>query len=422
MYQGSDRHVPLQEREIKKMSILYGDGIHDDYPAIQEMLDCGGEVILPDPESGYTISQTLVIPSECRLTLPPFALIRLMDGMNCPMIRNRWNTERGHASHSVFKGPLWNYCRTVSVLRKDRCRDFEIRGGVWDFNNMNQKPNPIRTGDFGGHYTGFGMQFFNASRFKISALTLKDPVTYGMNFDLSSDFEVSDIVFDYNHGNPAPINMDGIHLNGNCSGAVLRNLSGACYDDTVALNAAEGISGPITHVTVDGISAEGSHSAVRLLVVDETISDIEIANVRGSFYQYCVGFTKYYDKKDSRGRIERVVVRNADVLKCQRVEGYPFPDPFVFPVFFFQSGVTVENVSFSSITRRESAVPADTFLIEDGARVDGLSLICVSDEGAETNPGVLLSGGRNVSNLNTREVLLHGLPVNTHSLMEGYTT
>ena len=31
--------------------ILYGDGIHDDYPAIQEMIDSGAcEVSLPVPE------------------------------------------------------------------------------------------------------------------------------------------------------------------------------------------------------------------------------------------------------------------------------------------------------------------------------------------------------------------------------------
>lgn len=41
---------------------LYGDGIHDDYPAMQEMLDslvC--EVVLPAPKKCYTISKTLKI-------------------------------------------------------------------------------------------------------------------------------------------------------------------------------------------------------------------------------------------------------------------------------------------------------------------------------------------------------------------------
>lgn len=44
------------------MYTLYGDGIHDDYPAIQEMLDSGtSEVTLPAPEKNYLISKTLKI-------------------------------------------------------------------------------------------------------------------------------------------------------------------------------------------------------------------------------------------------------------------------------------------------------------------------------------------------------------------------
>lgn len=65
------------------MNKLFGDGIHDDYPAIQEMIDSGAhEVILPDPQECYLISKTLVLPSDFRLVLPRFAEIRLMDQAN----------------------------------------------------------------------------------------------------------------------------------------------------------------------------------------------------------------------------------------------------------------------------------------------------------------------------------------------------
>ena len=69
---------------------LYGDGIHDDFPAIQEMLDSGScEVILPAPAKNYLITQTLVLSSNTRLVLPRFATIRLADGANCPMVMTR---------------------------------------------------------------------------------------------------------------------------------------------------------------------------------------------------------------------------------------------------------------------------------------------------------------------------------------------
>ena len=39
--------------------ILYGDGIHDDYPAIQEMIDSGVcEVSLPAPKQKYIITKS----------------------------------------------------------------------------------------------------------------------------------------------------------------------------------------------------------------------------------------------------------------------------------------------------------------------------------------------------------------------------
>ena len=72
------------------MHTLWGDGIHDDYPAIQEMLDGGMcEVTLPAPKVCYLISKTLEIPSYTRLVLPRYAEIKLADGANCPMIANK---------------------------------------------------------------------------------------------------------------------------------------------------------------------------------------------------------------------------------------------------------------------------------------------------------------------------------------------
>ena len=70
--------------------ILYGDGIHDDYPAIQEMIDNGGcEVCLPVPENKYLITKPIEIPSNFRLKLPRYAEIMLADGANCFMLKNK---------------------------------------------------------------------------------------------------------------------------------------------------------------------------------------------------------------------------------------------------------------------------------------------------------------------------------------------
>ena len=53
------------------MSCLFGDGVHDDDPAIREKTDKGGgEVVLPAPEKYYMISQILVSSFEFQTCAP----------------------------------------------------------------------------------------------------------------------------------------------------------------------------------------------------------------------------------------------------------------------------------------------------------------------------------------------------------------
>ena len=71
------------------MKKLFGDGIHDDTEAIQELLDMGGDVALPNPENFYLISRTLEIGANTKFILPRFAEIRLAKGSNCMMLKNK---------------------------------------------------------------------------------------------------------------------------------------------------------------------------------------------------------------------------------------------------------------------------------------------------------------------------------------------
>ena len=92
---------------------LYGDGIHDDTPAIQEMLDsriC--EVLLPAPKDHYCISKTLRIHSNQTLKLPETARVRLLPMSDCYMLTN---AERD-------------------------AHDIVICGGIWDMDNLSQSP------------------------------------------------------------------------------------------------------------------------------------------------------------------------------------------------------------------------------------------------------------------------------------------
>ena len=353
-------------------NILYGDGINDDYYAIQEMIDSGVcEVVLPPPKKNYLISRTLILPSNCKLVLPRFAEIKLADGANCHMVRNKLvpdYAERLADDLTELCKHLWYYVNEYSP--EAITENIEISGGIWNFNNMNQLPNPERTEGFGPYgYTGEGMLFYGVKNLKLSNMTLKDPVHWGTSFDRVSYFTIENIIFDYNLGNPMAINMDGVHLNGNCHFGVIRNLKGACYDDLVALNAHEGSRGPITNIEIDGLFAERCHSAVRLLTVADNIENIHITNVYGTYYQYCVGLTKYYPG-ETTGVFDGVSIEHVYASKALRDGIYPNPNAKIFPFIYIADKIRAGNLKVSDLYRKEYNIPVETIYIGNQAVID----------------------------------------------------
>lgn len=367
---------------------LYGDGIHDDTAAIQEMIDSGAcEVSLPAPEKCYLISKPLVIPSNFKLKLPRYAEIKLADGSNCFMLQNK-TVEKPAKRLREFLTPeekqFWRFCDLLSPEKEDTCHDFEIEGGIWNFNNMNQLPNPIYTRDFkGGDYLGHVMFFYNVKNFRISNLTVKDPANYAVMIDTGSYFTIENIVFDFNFGNPIASNMDGIHLDGNCHYGVIRNLQGACYDDLVALNAHEGSGGDITNIQIDGVFAENCHSAVRLLTVNHKIEHITISNVFGTYYQYCIGFTKFYPGEVT-GCFDAISLNNIHASKSERlpIQEVHMGDVkwYHFPFIWFQANTVSKKISIEHLHRRESVNNVDTVRVEKNSVVDSLVLHDVTVE------------------------------------------
>ena len=362
------------------MYTLYGDGIHDDYPAIQEMIDCGlCEVTLPQPKKKYLISNTLILPSNFKLILPRYANIQLMPNSNCIMLQNKWREKDNYVYTQEGRSKLQNYANRISADESDRCSNIEIIGGIWDFNNTNQMPNPLKSLDFGptDSYTGFGFQFFNVENLKISSLTLKNPVTYGIDICITSHFLIEDVTFAYDKGNPLTVNMDGIHLDGNCHFGTIRNLHGATFDDCVALNAHEGVCGPITNILIDGIFAQKCHSAVRLLAAAEKLQNIHITNVFGSYYQYCIILEKYYDVPVTE-HVGGIVIDNIFAEKAPRTEDvFPYKNSYVFPLITIRDSIA-DNIIISNVFRTEHTIATPTVYVGENALIKSLSLYNVS--------------------------------------------
>ncbi len=272
---------------------------------------------------------------------------------------------------------IWKFYDLYSPEAADCCHDFEIEGGIWDFNNQGQDPNPIYTCQFDErNYLGHTMFFYNVRNFRLSNMTFKDPANYAIMIDTGSYFTIENLVFDFNFGNPIASNMDGVHLNGNCHFGVIKNLQGACYDDLVALNAHEGSGGDITNIEIDGIFAENCHSAVRLLTVNHRIAHVTISRVFGTYYQYCIGLTKYYPG-ETTGCFDAIILRDIHAAKSERLpiqEAHMGDKSYHFPLIWAQEEVVIKHLCIEHLHRREHVNPIDTVRIEPRAFVRELNI------------------------------------------------
>ena len=365
---------------------LYGDGIHDDYPAIQEMIDSGvSEVSLPSPPKCYLISKTLTLPSNFKLTLPRFAEIRLMDMSNCPMISNKMVKDYAERIPEEFKriynGDHYYLWAHVNMYSPDAITEnIEVEGGIWNFNNMNQLANPEQTHvrePYG--YSGDGMLFYGVRGLRMANMTFKDPVHYGATFDRVSYFTIENITFDYNLGNPYAVNLDGVHFDGNCHFGVIKNLKGTCYDDLVAINAHEGSRGDCTNITIDGIYSENCHSAVRLLAVQENIENIHITNVHGTYYQYGIGITKFYPG-DASGHYDGIHLDRIYMSKAERRPEYMKGNGYIYPLIYVQNDLTVKNLVIDGVHRIEIDTPVETIYVGQCATVENMIVNDVTQE------------------------------------------
>ncbi len=198
-------------------------------------------------------------------------------------------------------------------------------------------------------------------------------VTFAITLNIAEQFTIEDITFDFNYGNPWAVNMDGVHLDGQCYFGVIRNLKGSCYDDMVALNADEGVAGPIRDIEIDGLFGRDSHSAVRLLSRECPVENISIHNVYGTFYQYCIGLTKYYEGP-AVGYYDGITLREIYASKATRHTVFQKDGTFVYPLIWVEGGLTIKNLTITDLYRRETTTAVETIGIDPTAHIEFLHL------------------------------------------------
>lgn len=350
-------------REKKMGNILYGDGIQDDTKAIQALLDTRKSLVyLPAPKVCYLISGTLYIHSNQELRLDRFATVKLASGSDCIMLSNASEDDKGNEN----------------IL---------VTGGIWDMNNMGQSPNPIHVPHipsqelptygserYGPRYLGVAMRFQKVKNFFIKALTVKDPVTFGIQMACITQFTVDDITFDYRQGNPQLRNMDGVHLDGYCYFGRITNLKGTCFDDLLALNADDGWRGPIGDIEVDGIFSDKGHSAVRMLSAGSPVRRISVSNVFGTYYQYCIALSKYFDDYLPFGEYDQISLRNIYAAKAFRYPDFYTADDYVYPLIWIEKELRIGHLVISELHRREEQVDISTIYIGENTSIKNMAV------------------------------------------------
>lgn len=344
---------------------LVGDGVADDTAAIQARIDSGVScVYLPPPQKEYLISRTLMLGSGQELKLDRFTRVRLAKGSSCFMLSNR-NRETGD-------------------------QRIALTGGIWDFDNVSQAPNPqqahrcdppVKVTMPDGHdpkfYWGTLMSFKCVDDLQIRHVTFRNPCSYSCQLASVSNFRVDDITFDFDKWNPIRLNMDGIHLDGDCHHGRITDLNGTCFDDLVAINANDGQcspkEAPITDIEVDGVHAEYCHSAVRILSAGAEIRRVTVRNVFGNFYTYAIGLTHFFPKKP-RGTFEDIVIENVFAAKALSPEDIGVRSRVNFPLVWVEGPVDVGNLSIRNFRRDEKTVPVASIRIDPPAVVRQLTV------------------------------------------------
>lgn len=345
----------------------------DQTAKLQAMLDKGGYVYVP--EGVYTLSRTLIIHDNTHLHLAAGAEIRQPHEALFALIENDGLREDHENRNIRIEGGVWN---GTNLLKE---RKFLAPGeGFADGGTFN------RERYLGNEYLGLPIRLVHCRNLYVGNLTVKDPLTFGMQLADTVDFTVENILLDYNCKKR---NMDGVHITGPARFGTIRNVHGIANDDQVALTAdatvlTEITRGPIEDIVIDGVFGENTYTGVRLLSSGSPVRNITIRNLHGSCRYNAVSFTHHSQHPGAPSLIENVHISDVYMTKPATFDendgmfhfGHEAKMAQSGPLIEFFAGTVNKNVRIENVFRKETRneVDAPLILIQKDAVVEGLSL------------------------------------------------
>ncbi|MBQ8213682.1 MAG: hypothetical protein IJZ80_06705 [Clostridia bacterium] len=334
--------------------MLYGDGIHDDTQALQTLLDPCGIVTIEKPGT-YLISKTLLIHSNTRLVLAPGVKLLAAPLSKCALIENEHFADNG------------------------RDANIEIIGGIWDGNcdqmgldavyeAKHREDEPYSPSLFKGKL----IRFAHIDRLMLEKMTVRNPVSYGIQIADAVSFIVRDIYFDYNHHFGT---TDGVHVNGPSYNGVIENLHGTTNDDMIGMTTidelhAEVTKGEIVNIDIRNICAQNGYSGVRLLSAgDFDIRNVHIQGVYGDYRHNAVLISHHNTRPNTRIWFDDIVIEQVHASKSKTPLG---EDCFCYweknailknPIIWIEEGIKAGRITLRDISRHEEA-PTEAPLVK----------------------------------------------------------
>ncbi len=344
--------------------MLYADGMTDNTLALQEMLDKRGIVTVDRPGT-YLISRTLIIRSDTRLVLSPGARILAAPMSRCSIIENEHFAGGGRDERIEIIGGIWDgNCGAMGL------------DAVYEAKHREDEPYSPKL------FKGKMMRFAHVDNIVLEKLTVKDPVSYGIQIAHVRGFVVRDLFFDYNHHFGT---TDGVHINGPARDGVIENVCGTTNDDMVSLTTidekhAEISFGHISNVDIRNVSAENGYSGIRLQSNEGyEINRVKISGIYGDYRHNAVLISQHNSRPGTRTWFNDITVEDVHAVKTAK----PLPeDCFTYwergaieklAIVWIETGIEAGNIVLRDITRHECTVTSAPLVkIDKGAVIANL--------------------------------------------------
>lgn len=337
---------------VTEYGYLVKEGVWTD--AFQKAIDDNEYIYIPYSDTPYIIDHTVTIPSDRHIKAEHGAVIRLAEGTDVLMIRNRNNTDGTN----------------IMPSHDNRDKNISITGGRWEETHT-VRAGYQKSGKYDGEGKFFGvsccMLFNNVENLYLSDVTIVRAGGFAVQIGEIKNAVFENITFE-------SCFADGLHINGNSENIIARNIKGHVGDDLVALNMYDWQNssvtfGPGKNILCENLelSADSKYKSLRILPgmyyfddgtsVDCSLENVIIKNVKGIktfkiYFQtppYMIGSNP---ERGDIGSVNNIFFEDIDIELDEPIDKLnPYLDSDMLRGSFasFETGSRIGNISLENI-------------------------------------------------------------------------